>query len=306
MRRDRGLDRYLRVDEDVLRAADVHEVRGRARRGLQAQGERDPEVQLVGHLHARPEGERRRREAVGVELRVEAVREVLLALVVEERGRAGELVVRDHRVETEPHAAFEELRDEADHLIEANVLARARALPRARLQRLVRGLRGLSVLEPVGGHAVGGVATAARALGVLGARSDVHRGIRAPLEVHADLVGEREDAKLEALVRIGQEGRVEVRRRRSRLAAAPAEAAALRAGELEERGSRRRRTHERDRSGQRPRWRPRKKGSPPRAGTPSCHWLASGTRVLRSARTDSQIVGSVPTAWPSLSLWNHA
>jgi hypothetical protein len=81
-----GRDLDLRVELERLRdAAAIAHVRARIGAVRQAERRTHPEREPLEHLTARTERHRHRGQAIGVELRVQAVREVLLSLVHEER-----------------------------------------------------------------------------------------------------------------------------------------------------------------------------------------------------------------------------
>ena len=144
--RQRHVHLGVGVDEEVLQRAGVGHVGGRADAGLQAQARAKADREIGRDLEARAERDRDRRQPVPVELGVQAVREILLALVGIEGVEVREVPVGDDAVEPEGEPVVEELRDEANHLVGGRLVPRARSLTRTR--RLSR------VIEPVGGTTV--------------------------------------------------------------------------------------------------------------------------------------------------------
>jgi len=102
------------------------------RHRLQAQCGTRSERQVIGHLDCGAEPDRRCGQPIAVELRVQAIREVLLALVVEERVDGREVPRGNHRVHAEREVIFERLDDESERQIVKRVVPRARGLARSR------------------------------------------------------------------------------------------------------------------------------------------------------------------------------
>ena len=284
------------VDQEILERARVGHVGGRAHAGAQVQGRAEPDRELVGDLEAGPESEREGRHPIAVELRVQAVREVLLALVGVERVEVGEVAVGQDAVEAEGQPVVEELRDEADGLVDDRLVSGAGALPRVGGEGRVEHRGGAPVLEDARGN---GHVPERRPAGVGRVRDAVgNRELRAGSAVERDpyLFAHRQDADREPEGQVDQERRVEVRGRSAAhhrcacLEALPVPSIAPRQGRRAEtpplfppRRGRRPRTGMRARSTRRPVRDPQ--------------FAALEVMLGASDRIAAQMVASSPVAW---------
>jgi hypothetical protein len=202
----------------------------------EAHRERHAERQPIERLTPDAERKRHRGEAIGIELGVKAIGEILLAFVVEERVGLYVGAKRDESVKAVAQISLEDVVHEADDLVCARVAARARALTRLRFEVRVAAhrrtrRRGAPALEPRRRDRRNGAPADVATNGF----GDV-RGMRAPIERNADRVVENEPPELHSLARARQHRGIEIRRRGARSSRASVEPAAAerRSDELEE------------------------------------------------------------------------
>jgi hypothetical protein len=175
--------------------------------------------------------DRHGREAIAVELRVQAVAEERLALVGVERLRGGEARDGEHRVEAEREAVLHDVLHEADGQVRARLAARALRLSGSGDEAAGRGaLAGAgagraALVEPLRRDDVGRQRLPVRTDDPARAHDQRHIGAgRTPLERHPELLGDEREAERELVVGVREHRRVEVRRRRARPRDDPLEA----------------------------------------------------------------------------------